>query len=881
MWAHIEYPVLLAALIVLTAGAIVWWLKKYPAKRRKARLSLILHTLSALLCALAICGFSIFGVSRDRAAFLLIDASASAASQQDSMIQAANAALGAVPEGQKTGVIVFGGDALVEAPLGTGGQLNGIASPVDPNGSDLTAALSLAGALLPSDAAGSVAVITDGLIGDAEARALMERGIPVSVLTVSGNAKADAQVSRVAVPSLAYQGQQVSITVTVDSTVSGEASLLLFANRNLAISRDVTLRKGENTFVFSDIATSSGVVSYEAQVLLPGDGVSANNRLGAYMAVQGTPRILIAEGKTGAGTELEKLLKAAGMESDVLPVQGLPESSAALRAWHAMALCNVDADSLTEAQVSALRDAVRVSGRGLAVFGGDQSYALGAYRGSELESMLPVTMDVKSTLDIPSLALILALDKSGSMTEGRFGITRLEVAKEAAARAAEVLLPTDEIGVIAFDDAAQWVVPLQKAEDTAAIQSLIGTIRPGGGTAFYSPLVAAYEALAQSSAAKKHVIFLTDGEPGDQGFEGVIRAMAENGITLTTVAVGTGANQSLLLSMAETGGGRAWAANEFDSVPKIFTKETMMLSGAYVQNRVFTPIVTENSGLTDFAGFPLLSGYLGTTEKSQATVSLISDREEPILAWWQYGAGRVICWTSDVGGAWSEQFLLWDQAAAFFGGIVSHVLPDSQQAGSMAVSDGVIRYTYPEANEAGTAEATVIFPDGRQQTILLSPVSPDTYEAALPDAGPGAYAVTVRYSENGETLASLDGGAVTPYSKEYDLRFAAGDALERLTVLTGGVMAETPEELFSAVSGAARSRHDLTVPLAVTALILFVLDVAQRRLPWEKWLARQEKPEETAGVPREKKQKEKPKPQETQGQTADALWQAMQKKKRM
>ncbi|MBR3742737.1 MAG: VWA domain-containing protein [Clostridia bacterium] len=881
MWARIEYPVLLAVLTALIAGAIVWWLKKYPAKKRKAKLSLILHTVIAVLCALAVCSFSVSGFSGERAAFLLIDVSASASDEQDAILQAANDAVSAAPEGQKTGVIAFGKNAMVETPLGRKGPLNGIASPVDPSGSDLTDALSLAGALLPSDAAGSVAVITDGQIGEAEAGALIERGVPVSILVLEESAKADAQVSRVSVPSLAYEGQRVSVHVTVDSTVSGEATLLLFANRDLSVSRDVTLRKGENTFVFSDIASSSGVIAYEAQILLSGDGVSANNRMGAYMAVQGTPRILIAEGKAGAGAELKKLLTAAGMACDVLSAQALPETSASLRTWHAIALCNVDADSLNDAQVSALRDAVRVSGRGLAVFGGDQSYALGAYRGSGLEEMLPVTMDVKSTLDIPSLALILALDKSGSMTEGRFGITRLEVAKEAAARAAEVLLPTDEIGVIAFDDAAQWVVPLQKAEDTAAIQNLIGTIRPGGGTAFYSPLTAAYEALKQSAAAKKHVIFLTDGEPGDQGFEGVIRAMAENGITLTTVAVGTGANENLLLSMAETGGGRAWAANEFDSVPKIFTKETMMLSGAYVQNRVFTPIVTETGALTDFDGFPSLSGYLGTTEKPQASVALISDREEPILAWWQYGAGRVICWTSDLGGAWSEQFLLWDQAAAFFGGILSYALPGSQQAGSMTVSDGLIRYTYADASESGAAEATVILPTGEKQTVLLSPASPDTYEAPLPDAGPGVYAVTARYSENGETLASLDGGTVKPYSEEYDLRFSAGDALERLAVLSGGAMVDTPEALFSAVSQSARTRFDMTLPLTIAALILFVLDAAQRRLPWEKWLARPENPEPAQAKPKEKRQKKQPDAKEAQGQTANALWQTMQKRKRM
>ncbi len=881
MWAHIEYPALLAALTVLILGALAWWLKRFPVKRRKARLSLALHVFCAFLCALAGCGFSIPGISRERAAFLLIDASASASNERDAILEAANAALSAAPEGQKTGVIVFGRDAMVETPLGSGGKLNSIVSSADPSGSDLTAALSLAGALLPSDASGSVAVITDGLIGKAEASALTESGIPVSAMILSGSAKTDAQVSRVSAPSLAYKGQRVSITVTVDSTVSGEASLLLFANRALTVSRDVTLRKGENTFIFSDIAASSGVVTYEAQVLLPGDGMSVNNRMGAYMAVEGTPRILIVEGKTGAGMELKKLIAAAGMDSETISAGALPETSAALRAWHAVALCNVDADSLTGAQISALRNAVRISGRGLAVFGGDQSYALGAYRGSELEDLLPVSMDVKSDLNIPSLALILALDKSGSMTEGRFGITRLEVAKEAAARAAEVLLPTDEIGVIAFDHAAQWVVPLQKAEDTAAIQSLSGTIRPGGGTAFYSPLTAAYEALMQSGAAKKHVIFLTDGEPGDQGFEPVIRAMAENGVTLTTVAIGTGANEKLLLSMAETGGGRAWAANEFDSVPKIFTKETMMLSGAYVQNRVFTPIVTETGALTDYAGFPPLSGYLGTAEKPQASVALVSDQNEPVLAWWQYGAGRVICWTSDVGGAWSEQFLLWDQAASFFGGILSHVLPGDQQAGSMTVSDGVIRYTYAEANEAGAVEAVVITPSGERQAFPLSPVTPDTYEAALPDAGPGAYAVTVRYNENGKILAALEGGTVRPYSEEYDLRFTAGDALERLTMRSGGVMAETPEALFTAVSQSARARHDLTAPLTAAALVLFVLDAAQRRLPWEKWFARQEKPEANMETIKEKQKEKRPSAQETQGRTADALWQAMQKKKRM
>ena len=73
--------------------------------------------------------------------------------------------------------------------------------------------------------------------------------------------------------------------------------------------------------------------------------------------------------------------------------------------------------------------------------------------------------------------------------------------------------------------------------------------------------------------------------------------------SVTTVAVGDGADYSGLTRMAQTGDGRMYAAGPFDSLPRIFTKETMMISGSYVQNRVFTPAVTDPS-MTDFPGFP-------------------------------------------------------------------------------------------------------------------------------------------------------------------------------------------------------------------------------------------------------------------------------------
>ena len=166
------------------------------------------------------------------------------------------------------------------------------------------------------------------------------------------------------------------------------------------------------------------------------------------------------------------------------------------------------------------------------------------------------------------------------------------------------------------------------------------------------------------------MIFLTDGEAGDTGYLDVVRKMAGSGITVTTVAVGDGADYAGMAQIAEIGMGRSYAAGPFDSLPRIFTRETMMITGSYVQNRVFTPVITD-SAMTEFPGFPELGGYLAVTEKPLATVCLCSDRQDPVLAWWQYGAGRVVCWTSDVQGGWSSAFLDWDRAAEFFAGTVS------------------------------------------------------------------------------------------------------------------------------------------------------------------------------------------------------------------
>ena len=873
------------------------------SRRIKHRVARVMRCLLTCLCVLALAAPSVVLPGGQQAVWILADASASARGMQDQMTQSVRTALENKDASVNAGVIAFGGNAMVEKPLAQDGTYNGVTTAVDAQASDLSSALTLASALLPEDAQGRIVVLSDGATEDVRAAAqqLAARGVTVDYQSFSGDALPDAQISQLNVPSRVYQGQSFTVTVQVTANHDTTGTLVLYQNRTPVSSREVTLRRGDNTFTFRDTAADTGVVTYEARLISEGDSCAQNDSMGGYVYVQGAPKLLLVEGRQGEGSEMAAMLSAAAMQYEtVLPAQ-LPYDAEQLRQYDGVVLVNVDYGAADEEQWAALDSAVRVLGRGLTVIGGDSSYALGGYRGSRLEDMLPVTIDVRNKLDLPSLALMLVIDKSGSMSDGMFGTTRLELAKEAAMRAAEVLTPNDQVGVIAFDDAAKWVVNLQKAEDVEAIQNQIGTIRPGGGTAFFTALYEATYALMNAQAQQKHIIFLTDGEAGDTGYLQLCDIMQQNDITLTTVAVGSGADQATLRTLAQQGGGRAYAANEFDNLPKIFTKETYLVSGSYVQNRTFTPVITEQSALTDFEGFPQLSGYLAATEKSLATVSLMSDREDPILAWWQYGAGRVVAFMADSRGAWTSEFLQWDQAAAFYGGMAAFTLPGEEREGQLTTErqgDALrIVYTAPEDAQTGlSTSVTALLPDGTQTQLALQENAPGVYEGEIAAAQLGAYALRVEQrDESGELQRVMEGGAVNGYSGEYDLRSQnAESTLPYLSALTGGRVITDSAEMLKATNAVVRARRDLTQPLLWALMVLLLCDIALRRLNWdvalERYLnarraarqqpPRREKPTETAQKPKEKPkpvQPEQPRPAPTQ--TAQQLLNKQKNKK--
>lgn len=380
---------------------------------------------------------------------------------------------------------------------------------------------------------------------------------------------------------------------------------------------------------------------------------------------------------------------------------------------------------------------------------------------------------------------------------------------------------------------------MQKPQDIEKIKEDILSISPVGGTNIYPGLELAYNSLSELNTKLKHVILLTDGQSQAGDFEAIVDRMKEAGITLSTVAVGSDSDQTLLERLAQLGEGRYYFTDEFTNIPKIFTKETYLATQSYIQNRTFYPVVTGYSpAISQFTeGFPPLHGYIATLPKNTAQTSLSSDRMDPILAEWQYGLGKVVAWTSDLRGIWTEDWLKWSKSQDFWLNIISAMLPAAEESqgfiqASHAGDMGTVEVTLADnIDEALESKAVIVKPDGQEQEIDMHVTEPGKYKGSFDVSNPGVYLVRVEQRKDGELVNSLDTGLAVTYSPEYDIRqTGARESLERIVKQAGGEILDSPEQIFKGDLEPVWTQTEIWPGLLILALIIFVADIAIRRL---------------------------------------------------
>jgi len=480
------------------------------------------------------------------------------------------------------------------------------------------------------------------------------------------------------------------------------------------------------------------------------------------------------------------------------------------------------------------------------MLGGENSYGLGGYYRTPIEEILPVSLDVDKKQDQPSLALALVIDKSGSMSG-----SKIELAKSAANASVELLSKEDEIGVITFDGSYHWVVPLQARRDPRDITETILTIQAGGGTSIYPALEQAYQALSRSRARLKHVILMTDGQSNDGDYASLCSRMAQEKITVSTVAIGTDAAFDLLRNIAEWGAGRFYVSEDAANVPQIFTKETMTVSRSSLVEEPFRPKVARTASMIrgiDWEKAPLLLGYNVTKPKATSEVILVSDLGEPILASWRYGLGKVGAFTSDAKNHWASEWLEWGGYQKFWSQVTRGFMKtDSEQSFQpvlLASNDGVgvamdsVRADGSFENKLSTT-VQVVDPLGQSQTVPVVEPAPGRYEAKFNPQTLGGYLVQItQRDEKGDVVHQATMSYVNNYPQEFLRTDPDQDYMQKLAQAGEGRFSPHPAEIFAPEGPGINVRVDLTNGFLIAALLLFPLDILLRRWDWERFLSK-------------------------------------------
>jgi uncharacterized protein YegL len=174
----------------------------------------------------------------------------------------------------------------------------------------------------------------------------------------------------------------------------------------------------------------------------------------------------------------------------------------------------------------------------------------------------------------PTLALSLLLDRSGSMT----GLP-IEMTKTAARQIADALTPTEAFEVIAFDSSPRRFVTMTCGQKSGPALIQIAKITPGGGTEIFSALDLAHSDLAALSARRRHIVLLTDGRAPRQGIDDLVTLLAAEGMTLSTIALGADADETMLRAMAEKGHGHFYQVSDPSALLGTFARELAAVRG--------------------------------------------------------------------------------------------------------------------------------------------------------------------------------------------------------------------------------------------------------------------------------------------------------------
>ncbi|MFQ5848973.1 MAG: VWA domain-containing protein [Candidatus Binatia bacterium] len=731
--------------------------------------------------------------------------------------------------------------------------LSGFSPPGGRGETNIAAALQAALAQVGEGHEGRILLVSDGNENRGEVSRvvplLRSHGVQVWAFPVSfSQGRNEIYLRDLVVPHRVDSAETFEVRGAIESLHDATVRVKLLRDGLIQTELNTALRPGTNWVSFRETLWDRGSHTLELLVESPQDSLAENNLLQGVVEVKGPPRVLYLYSSEDSQRFMARVLAVQGYEVVEASAGQATFSLPELLAFDLLVLDNLPAYRLSRARMEAIEAYVRDLGGGLVVIGGPKSYGAGGYYRSPLERVLPVEMRPPARLELPHVALLFVLDKSGSMGEGPRGMTKLELAKAAAISSAELLNPSDQVGILAFDAQWDWVIPFARVGKGEWISERLSSLQADGGTDLYKAMVEAYRSYSAKDAAVKHVLVLSDGLTDKENFHPLVKRMAGAGITVSTVSVGRDADLALMAEIAKDGKGRGYVTVDPRTIPQIFTTETLLISRDLLVEKVVQPKLVAARGPMEGLlqeEIPPVRGYVLTHPKPLAEV-LVKVEEDPLLISWRYGLGRVVAFTSDLTGRWGREWVRWQGFPKWASQLARSAM--------RRVSEERIRTEFRQDGEEVGTVVDLFSPEGRpinqlrlrgivtgpDQTVqerAFHQVAPGRYKSQFSAPRRGIYLLTIydqREKEN-EPSVALTVPFISPYPEEYRDVKPNTALLSTLAGETGGEflpperLEEGLKQLFTPKGDYGRSAQETWWFFSVLSLLLFLADLALRR----------------------------------------------------
>jgi Mg-chelatase subunit ChlD len=834
--------------LAIPLAALLWF------RRPPSFALLLLRGVVTALVVLALAGLAVKLPSRSGVVVIVADRSLSLPSNGDALQRELIATIdSARTNGSRIGIVSFGRAARVEQPP-TEMKFSDFHLQAGQDGSNLHDGLSTALSLIPRGTPGRIVVLSDGRWTGADPRAAAlqasARGIGVDYRVIERSTASDVAIERIEAPGTVAPGESFLVRAWVQAPIAVTSTIELLRGDTVIASGTRTLESGSNRIDFRDRAPANGTLAYSLRVATTAnDPMPENNRARFLVGVDGPKALLVVP---GAPTRFSALLAAGGLPIETKTHPELTLES--LSNYSAVVLENVSADSVGANAMSNLAQWVSNAGGGLMITGGTASYASGGYFRSPLEPVLPVSMELRHEHRKLNMAIVVAMDRSGSMgMPAGGGKTKMDLANLSAAEVLNLMSGRDELGVVAVDSSSHIIAelaPIEGRNDLA--QRILSIQSAGGGIFIFGALSTSAQMLVDAEAQTRHIILLADAadseEPG--AYRELLAKCREANITVTVVGLGKpdDVDAHLLRDIATLGGGRIYFTEDANQLPRLFAQDTFIVArSTFVEEPVAVQPTGALISLTGraFSAMPSVGGFNLTYLRDGATAAVLTrdDYRAPLVASWQSGAGRVVAFTGEVDGKFSGAFAQWSDAGNFYSSLARW------SAGGNAPLPSDVFVT--QRVENGVAHIELQLDPERTSTPLLdvprvttlagiAGAPPSVTKAAMSWTSPDDLAIDIPLIAGTTYLSTVDApglGRVTlppvvlPFSPEL-AQAKAGEgrvALERIARTTGGRERLRAGEVWNDVP--RQPRHvPLRTALLIAAIVMLLVEVLERRM---------------------------------------------------